>query len=206
MIGMRQAIQSLADFASADINAPGQIVVKGFGRRTLCHLFAASGFTEGAEIGVWTGHFSKELCQNIPGLHLRCVDPWEAYPEYQERKNDQARLEAAFAEARERLAPFNCTLMRMTSVEAASMVPDRSIDFVYIDGNHGRAHVLADLEAWSPKVRRGGVVAGHDFETSPARPWIEVEAAVREFTATHGIATWFVLAGDKAPSYFWVVS
>jgi predicted O-methyltransferase YrrM len=93
----------------------------------------------------------------------------------------------------------------MTSLEASRWFSDGSLDFVYIDGNHALHYVLEDLEAWTPKVRRGGIVAGHDCVINPKLPFIEVEQAVRAFTAGRGIAPWFILAGDPAPSFFWMV-
>jgi hypothetical protein len=42
-------------------------------------------------------------------------------------------------------------------------VTNGSLDFVYIDGNHRFEQVVADLAAWAPKVRPGGIVAGHDY-------------------------------------------
>lgn len=36
---------------------------------------------------------------------------------------------------------------------------------MYVDARHDRKGVLADLEAWWPKVRPGGILAGHDFTT-----------------------------------------
>ncbi len=176
------------------------------GRRELCALFARLGFRRGAEIGVWTGLFSKAICQAVPGVSLWCVDPWQARADYHERKNDGGRLQSAFEEARARLRPFDCTLLRMTSIEATEFVLDQSLDFVYIDGNHERPFVLSDLAAWTPKVRPGGIVAGHDFHEPEGNPFIQVVPAVREFTRQHRIDPWFVLAADKAPSYCWVVS
>jgi len=175
------------------------------GRADLCQVFADLGFCDGAEVGVWTGQFSKKLCKAIPGLDLLCVDPWCAYDEYREEKNNAERLEAAYREALVRLAPYRCTIWRTTSLEAASRVPDRSLDFVYIDGNHRRPFVDQDLEAWAPKVRIGGIVAGHDYSERAHEPFIEVKAAVDAFVRKHAIDPWFVLAGDKAPSFYWVV-
>lgn len=175
------------------------------GRRDLCGLFRSMGYTRGVEVGVWSGRFSKVLCESIPGLELTCVDPWQSYAEYREPKNDQSLLDAAYLEACERLIPFRCTVMRMTSVDAARLVPDRSVDFVYIDGNHTREFVLQDLAAWTPKVRCGGIVAGHDYHLLPRQPFIQVREAVDAFASDHGIEPVFVLAADKSPSYFWVV-
>ena len=49
----------------------------------------------------------------------------------------------------------------MLSSEAASLVEDNSLTFLYIDGNHGHDAVKEDLEVWYPKLKRGGLCAGH---------------------------------------------
>lgn len=181
-------------------------VTKAAGRGDLCRLFAELGYRRGAEIGVWAGEFSELLCRTIPGLELTCVDPWKAYKTYNERKNNQARLDGAYREAIARLAPFDCTLLRMTSLDAAARIPDRSLDFVYVDSNHQEPFISQDLAAWMPKVRSGGILSGHDYHAKPKRPHLqEVKPAVDAFTAAHRIEPWYVLAADKAPSYFWVV-
>lgn len=176
-------------------------------RHDLCLLFAAMGYRCGAEIGIWEGLFSEEICKANPGVQLTCVDPWQKYDAYQERKNNQKRLDESYREACDRLAPFGCRILKMTSLEAAVLVPDGSLDFVYVDSNHAKAYVLEDLAAWTPKVRSGGIVAGHDFELPPHKaPWIDVREAVLDFTAAHQITPWYVVAKEsKAPSFFWVV-
>lgn len=177
------------------------------GRRFLVEMLAQRGCTRGAEIGVWEGAFSEMLCKGIPNLSLICVDPWRIQQDYVEvKKNQSDRMNAAHDKAVQRLQSFDCKFMRMTSLEAAELVPDGSLDFVYIDGNHLFNHVLADLKAWSPKVRAGGFVAGHDYgEFAKPKPFIQVKDAVDQFTLECGIDPWFVLAGDKSPSYFWEV-
>jgi hypothetical protein len=37
------------------------------------------------------------------------------------------------------------------------------LDFIYIDGRHDYAGVKEDVEAWYPKLKEGGLFAGHDF-------------------------------------------
>ncbi len=61
------------------------------------------------------------------------------------------------------------------SVEAAKLVPDGCCAMIFIDGDHSYAGVLADIESWLPKVKRGGFLAGHDWPTYPG-----VRQAVRE--------------------------
>lgn len=180
------------------------------GRTHLPALFRKLGFSRGAEVGVWKGAYSALFA--AAGIEMLCVDPWLSYPAWQDTKNslapeDQvAFMAAAHAEAVARLEPLGCAIVRAFSVDAAKVVPDRSLDFVYIDGNHVEAAVLADLEAWAPKVRPGGVVAGHDYRVFANKPTIHVVEAVRAFTRTHEIAPWYITAADRTPSFLWVVA
>lgn len=177
------------------------------GRHHLPQLFARLGFVCGAEIGVWKGVYAEALCRANPALRLTCVDPWQHYADYTEADKTQAHLDAAYEEALRRLGPLGCTVMRMTSEDAAALVPDGSLDFVYIDSNHAYGYVLQDLTLWTPKVRSGGIVAGHDYLIAPPtkkQKHLEVRAAVDRFTAARGIAPVYVTARDKTPSFFWV--
>lgn len=69
------------------------------------------------------------------------------------------------------------------SVEAARRVPDGSLDFVFIDADHAYESVCADIDAWLPKVRPGGTLAGHDYH------YMGVAAAVAECLPA---GEWFV--------------
>lgn len=174
------------------------------GRADFSRLAATLGFATGAEIGVWKGKWSAHLCKHHPALHMLCVDRWETYPEYGDTRNRQDALTAAYEEARRVLSHYRCTILRQSSLDAAATVPDGSLDFVYIDANHGEAFVRQDLEAWTPKVRSGGIVSGHDYLWRPERPHIQVKAAVDRFVRERQVAPLFVLAGDLIPSFCWV--
>lgn len=181
------------------------------GRKDLPTLARDLGFTRGAEIGVWKGAYSASFCEASPSLHMLCVDPWESYPAWLDTKNAMPVEEAtafmaeSYRLARERLAPLNCTIVRKFSVDAAKDVPDRSLDFAYIDGNHVYDAVIEDLTAWAPKVRRGGFLAGHDYRVFANKPTIHVVDAVQHYTKAHRIDPWFVLAADRTPSFLWEV-
>lgn len=169
------------------------------------------GFTRGAEIGVWRGAYSATFCQANPKMHMLCVDPWISYPAWLDTKNSlpTAEAEAFMAEsyrnACDRLGPLNATIDRRFSEDAVKDVPDGSLDFVFIDGNHVFDAVMQDLTLWAPKVRPGGVVAGHDYRVFANKPTIHVVDAVNAFTKAQCIDPWFVLAADRTPSFMWVV-
>jgi hypothetical protein len=129
-------------------------------RTDLAKYFHERGYNTGAEIGVAEGRYSEVLCQNIPNLKLYCVDLWKPYPQNWRGENYQ---ENAYKQAQEKLKPYNATLIRKPSVEASLEIPDRSLDFVFIDGDHTFDHVMTDIILWSRKVRKRGVVSGHDW-------------------------------------------
>lgn len=197
--------RAIADRYGVALDGPCPIPLKA-SRADLPFLCRGLGLTDGAEVGVWKGSFSEAFCKAIPGLRWRAVDPWAPYADYRESKNDAGKIAAAEAEAKQRLKPYGgCQLLKMTSAQAAALVPDRSLDVVYIDGNHEAAFVLDDLYTWTRKVRPGGLLAGHDYRVLPHKPFIQVKAAVDHFVADLGIAPWFIFAGERTPSFLWVV-
>ena len=64
--------------------------------------------------------------------------------------------------------------IRAESVKAAADFEDCSLDIVYIDASHNYEDVKKDIEAWLPKVKLGGILAGHDYG------WEGVNRAVNE--------------------------
>lgn len=122
--------------------------------------FAELGFKKGAEVGACYGRYSEILCQNIPELKLIAVDNWNNIGNTRREKILGISCEET---ARKRLAPYRAKIIKKDSIEAAKEIADESLDFVFIDADHHYEPVKADLIAWTPKVRKGGIVAGHDY-------------------------------------------
>jgi predicted O-methyltransferase YrrM len=147
------------------IDSDEQFIKLQIQRNDLTLLWAELDFAVGAEIGVARGLFSKWICANNWKVKLYLIDPYKAYPEYLERntKQDQANLGEFYEHAKERLARFNVQFILKPSMEAVKGFKDESLDFVYIDANHTFEFVVNDIAEWSKKVRKGGIVAGHDY-------------------------------------------
>ncbi|RJR28663.1 class I SAM-dependent methyltransferase [Candidatus Microgenomates bacterium] len=156
-------------------------------RKDLAKHFNELRFKSGAEIGVSVGEFAAVLCETIPDLKYYGIDLWP--------KREH------LAEAKKRLKPYNASFVRATSLEAAKRFKDNSLDFVYIDADHRFDFVVQDIISWTKKVRKGGIVAGHDYHASGT---CGVKPAVDGYLQSHslslnlttdtseGISWWFV--------------
>lgn len=150
-------------------------------RIQLAEYFNDRDFKVGAEIGVADGRYSEILCQKIKDLHLYCVDPWSPYNGNWRSKKDQNE---AFNRAKYRLQNYNAELVRKTSLQASVNYADETMDFVFIDGAHDFNNVMLDLILWTPKVKKGGVVSGHDYYDART---VKVVPAVEAYCKQNGI-------------------
>jgi len=157
-------------------------------REGLAKYFAEQGFKIGAEVGVERGYYSKSLLDANPGLKLYCVDAWKAYKGYRDHTN-QAKLERYYHETLELLEPYglNVKVLRGWSLDMAEQIPDGSLDFAYLDANHDFRHLIDDVDTWSKKVRKGGIVAGHDYNRHRRSIECQVKPAIDAWGHAYGI-------------------
>ena len=167
-------------------------------RITLAQLMGKLQFKYGAEIGVSKGKYSQTLCENIPSLQkLYSIDPWKAYSII-----SQKQANARYEKAKTILSKYDCVeIIRKFSIKAAADIPNESLDFIYIDGMHTFDAVILDLIVWIPKVRQGGIIAGHDYSVYYQSGVID---ATKAYTYAHNIFNWYVTKKDKQPTFFWV--
>lgn len=187
-------------------------------RPELYGLFAELGYRVGCEVGVEKGKNAQEMHERIRGLRLYAVDPYRQHPQCSYaahaylRHWDVAYLARVEAQAHARLDPRGATFLREFSEDAARLVPDASLDFVYIDGDHSYDFVMLDIILWGRKVRQGGIVAGHDYYLESDRPGrrAKVTRAVDDYCRVHGIDLMVTAEahprekGDSYPSWLWV--
>ena len=167
-------------------------------RRGLLDLFNSLEFKLGVEVGVWNGRLARFMCYMMRGAHIYGVDPWKEYTQISGLIISQETQDENYKKAVARLANYNHDIIRESSMDAVKQFMDGELDFVYIDANHAYEYVKPDATEWAKKVRPGGIVSGHDFD------FPGVEKAVREHTEENGIVPWFILDGDRSPSWFYV--
>ena len=73
--------------------------------------------------------------------------------------------DAFYRETAVKLAPYGdrSIIIRAKSGEAVELFKDGQLDFVYLDAQHHYEAIKEDIALWWPKVRWGGLLAGHDY-------------------------------------------
>ena len=156
-------------------------------------------FKNGVEVGVARGKNAHVMLNTIKGLNLVCVDPWTPYSNWGQHEMNK-RYELTVRRLRPYIKTNQVHIGREESMDAVRKVKNGSLDFVYIDGFHDFDWVMPDLIFWAQKVRRHGIVAGHDYY-----PFFRagVMFAVDAYTRAHNINDWYVTR-EKEPTWFWV--
>lgn len=105
-----------------------------------------------AEIGVYKGQMASEVIRNSNLNLYVLVDPEPKSEFYNFLKSSYNKINPRIL------------FMRMFSNEAVAIIPDESLDLVFIDANHSYENVKEDIEIWKSKIRKGGILSGHDYE------------------------------------------
>lgn len=167
----------------------------------LVDILKEKGFKIGVEIGTDRGGYAEDICKRYPEFELYTCDPYLPYNEGKEVKT-QEDMNHFRDEARELLGNYpNCTFIPgQTSKQLAEVFKDNSIDFVFIDGNHEYEGVKEDIELWYPKIKKGGIVSGHDYVERPDLKYGVVQA-VDEFVRKNDIYLYVLKRGTFVPCF-----
>lgn len=128
------------------------------------------------EIGSFVGDSTKVFAMNFE--KVISIDPWDNNffkTDGKKFKTNMSEVEAQFDLMRKDFP--NIKKMKMTGDSAVQFFEDESIDMVYIDALHTYEAVRQDLLNWYPKVKKGGIISGHDYQES----FPGVMKAVNEF-------------------------
>jgi hypothetical protein len=163
---------------------------------------------KGVEVGVEKGEFSLTILKKWEGQKLYLVDAWRhiadvrdlTNPDHNGQLNNLAHTFMNTYEFSSRVC-----IIRELSTIAADLFADESLDFVYLDAAHGYKFVKADLQAWFPKIRKGGLFCGHDYIEDGIKFDSEfgVKSAVDEFAAEHKLKLEITKEEFQPSWYIW---
>ena len=136
----------------------------------------------GAEVGVGFGENAENILKTLPIRRLYLIDFYIPYKQngvvldFSEGIFNIHKLQSKFGN--------RVIFVNMTSEQAAkcNFIPN-NLDFVYIDSNHAYEFVKKDIKLWWNKVRKGGIIGGHDFKIE----YLDVCRAVLEFVKKNNL-------------------
>lgn len=126
------------------------------------------------EVGVFRGEFAAHNLKHWSGFYVM-VDAWTHRPGDGQDKNDTdaEHWEEVRRDANKntRFAGERRAMIQGLSVDVAGQFENGAFDWIYIDAGHDYQNCMADLRAWWPKLRSGGLFSGDDYglhENDPA--------------------------------------
>ncbi len=131
----------------------------------LYELMAQHNYRHVAEVGCKEGKTTEYLLSAFDDATVIAVDPFENVPNPGESYDswDYGAIKEEFHRRTDEYGE-RVSLFVGLSVPVSKHIEDGSLDLVFIDAAHDEDNVYDDIEAWFPKVREGGLVAGHDFQ------------------------------------------
>jgi len=121
------------------------------------------------EVGCWKGKSSSymavEIANSAKDIEFYCVDTWDGSKEHLNGDFDLNSLYEIFTNNMSSVKEFYIPI-KMTSIEASKTFEDNSLDFVFLNASHEYEDVKEDILHWLPKIKSGGIFAGHDYAPS----------------------------------------
>lgn len=150
-----------------------------YSREYIVELIKKNNFKTVVEIGTAAGFTASYILKNIKDkdFKLYCVDPYLSYKDYENDGTSKIVKKCREQAYKDVFLDSRAIHLEEFSEKAAKRFGMKSIDMVFIDGNHNYKYVMQDLKLWHPVVKKKGIVSGHDFGGG----WHGVKKAVREF-------------------------
>lgn len=131
-------------------------------------LLQTIGYKSAIEVGVFKGQFAAHLLKTWPSFEKYYgIDPYVFQKNYKEKTNvPEEQQNDVYNQALQTLTQIGgkrVKLIRKSAIEGVKEFKDYSIDFIYLDGRHDYCAVREELDAYYPKLKCNGIMAGHDF-------------------------------------------
>lgn len=122
------------------------------------------------ELGAWLGKSSSYLADNAGDRTVIIVDSWKGSPNELGSTHRLATMTDIYEIFKENMGDRKYIPIRGESKDVCGNFDDEVLDVVFIDATHTYEAVKDDINIWLPKVKKGGILAGHDYE--PAHPGV----------------------------------
>eukprot|EP01041_Mallomonas_annulata_P001864 gene1864-3615_t len=141
-------------------------------RADLAHILYNLNFTVGVELGVQRGIFSAEIIRHwLIAREYVLVDLWEEQSNYKDLANvktihQESHMRHAIKlmnDLKKQYLLNNFIICRNYTTICVKQFSDDYFDFIYVDARHDYKGVLQDITDWWPKLKAGGIMAGHDY-------------------------------------------
>ena len=137
------------------------------------------------ELGAWKGRSTSclavEIANSKKDITLYVIDTWEGSVEHV-GNSEETSLPTLYETFLNNMKPVEEYFIpiKLSSDEASKKFKDSSLDFVFLDASHEYEDVKNDINNWLPKVRNGGILAGHDYYVDRYDFFPGVKQAVNE--------------------------
>lgn len=122
------------------------------------------------EVGSWFGRSAAfmgvEIANSGKDVEFVCIDPWQdGGPDLVGTKFEVKTKDELYLSFLRNVEPVKDHIkpLRMTSLEAVNAFEDESIDFLMLDGDHNYPMVKREIQAYMPKMKKGGIISGDDY-------------------------------------------
>lgn len=134
-------------------------------KRELYQLFPKNGI--GAELGTCQGDNALMLYRNTQPKELYLIDIWERNEATYQHHPPELVYDDWREMVRNKLPHPNVHLVKQDTLSWLDSIPDNFLDWVYIDSLHQYHHVNQEYIRAINKVKKGGIISGHDFYCHP---------------------------------------
>ena len=159
-------------------------------------------FKSFAEIGVAFGGHLEEILTNTKIEKCYAIDSYRlsktTTDNFQKKDNtyfNQMDYDDLYLFTKDRLSRLGdrVTFIREDSQESLRHINDGSLDMVFIDAEHSYDGVKNDIRNWIKKIKKGGIISGHDYE-HPNFPGVKIaiDESIDEFNLDINIERGYV--------------
>ena len=171
------------------------------------HIINEYDFKTFVEVGVWKGHSIIHLAKGLkdrPGIEIYAIDLWDETYKYDGVNHGSAELHE---QRRYLYEIYNTNVInadvrgmikdhKECSWEAANNFEDETLDFVFIDAGHDYDEIIKDIDAWLPKVKKTGIISGHDYHNTHCGVKQAVDEKFSKYPIYSEGICWMVKKGD----------